>query len=177
MSQNNTSENSATNIRVIVIDDEQGILNAVKRLLMPEGYQIETFSNPFEALQRFTKTRFDIVISDYRMPKIDGIALLISFKEVRPEAMRIILSGNTDMEAVVDAINNAEIYRFIAKPWDDYEFRITIAKAVEFYRIKIENARLVAHVKKQHSILEELEAKTPGISVVQWANDGSIVLK
>ncbi len=169
--------------RIMLVDDEDGILRAIKRELAKEPYELETFTDAAQALDRFSMVEFDLVIADYRMPGMDGVTMLTEIKKIRPDTIRIVLSGTADLEVLVEAINKAEIYRFIGKPWVDYELKIIIAQALEFCRIQKENRRLTEQVrkqqdqlKKQQDILEKLESESPGISHVERADDGSIII-
>lgn len=176
MQQTVTHTDGNERCRIMLVDDEEGILRAIKRELAKEPYELETFTDAAQALERFRTAEFDLVIADYRMPGMDGVTMLTEIKKIRPDTMRIVLSGTADLEVLVDAINKAEIYRFIGKPWNDFEFKTIIRQALEFCRIQRENRRLTAQVKKQQDILEKLEAESPGISHVQWAEDGSIII-
>ncbi len=170
--------------RIMLVDDEENVLRALRRVLATEPWEIELFTEPEEALRRAATTPFDLVLSDYRMPRMDGIVFLGAFKELRPEAIRLILSGYADLEAVIDAINHAEIYRFISKPWQNYDLKAILAEALTHRDLLLENARLADRVRAQDAILnrqrvelERLEKEHPGITQVEWAVDGSIQLR
>ncbi|MEH6624922.1 MAG: response regulator [Motiliproteus sp.] len=169
--------------RVMVVDDEKGVLNALKRSMRSRGWILSTFSEPEEALNQAATQEFDLVISDYRMPTMDGVTFLKEMKAIQPDAFRIILSGQADMESVMLAINEAEIYRFITKPWNDDELAVTISTALEHRQILIDNRRLADLVRKQRaqinyqsSELERLETESPGITDIKWGEDGSIIM-
>lgn len=169
--------------RIMLVDDEVGILRALKRVLAGENYEVDVFSDQEQALARAKATKYDMIISDFRMPKMDGVALLSEFKKIQPDAVRIILSGYSDMDALIRAVNRAEIYRFISKPWHDFELKAVIKQALNHYRVEQENRRLAGIVRRQQArlnqqqeILKKLEAESPGISEVNWADDGSIII-
>jgi len=169
--------------RIMVVDDEEGIVNSLKRVLKPEGYEVVVFTEGGRAIEYARDEKVDLVISDYRMPKMDGVAFLTEFKQSQPDAMRLILSGYTDLDALMGAINQAEIYRFISKPWHDYDLKATISSALAHYEMLNENRRLADQIREQQSrleqqrvILEKLESESPGITHVQWQEDGSIIL-
>ena len=169
--------------KVILVDDEENVLKALKRTLATEAYDVETYSNGTDALDRAKNTVFDLVLSDYRMPVMDGVAFLTELKKLQPDSMRLILSGYSDLEALLAAINQAEIYRFISKPWQDYELKSIIGQALAHRTVLLENRRLADQVRaqqtqlaEQQKILEKLEAESPGITQVRWAEDGSIIL-
>ncbi len=101
------------------MDDEISILNTLKRLLRNEEYQLLTASSAEEGLELLDSEKVDIVISDMRMPNIDGAEFLEQVKSRHPDIGRMIMSGFADLESVVKAINKGDINQFISKPWDN----------------------------------------------------------
>ena len=126
---------------ILLVDDEQNVLNALQRELKGE-YGIEAFSNPADALRRCRETSFDLVIADYRMPDMNGVEFLKQFCKIQPDAARLILSGQADTDALVSAINETHIYRFISKPWDKLELIGTIFQTLAYRKVMLENHRL-----------------------------------
>lgn len=173
--------------RILAIDDEQNILNALKRVLancagMRESCQFESFTAPDLALVRARAVRFDLVISDYRMPLMDGLTFLRAFREVQPDAACIMLSGQADMEGLVGAINDVRIYRFIYKPWQEYELCSAVSSALAYQHLLAENQRLADEVRARDGVisrqqleLQRLEREHPGITQVNRAADGSVI--
>jgi response regulator RpfG family c-di-GMP phosphodiesterase len=130
-----------------------------------------------------TQQSFDLVITDYRMPGINGVDFLILFKRLQPDAVRIVLSGFADLEGVQQAINDAEVFRFINKPWSNLEILNVVQNGLTHRRILLENRALADQVRAQQKLLAEkdalikaLEKEEPGITKVNWAEDGSIIL-
>jgi two-component system probable response regulator PhcQ len=169
--------------RIIIVDDEVNIINALRRIFAQLPYEIVTFTTPTEALDYATRTKVDLVISDFRMPVMDGATLLKKIKDIQPDAMRLIISGYSDRDGLVSAINDAAIYRFINKPWDEYDLVTAVANALRQKDILTENKRLADQVRKQTSLLDQqrsalqrLEQDHPGITKVRWESDGSIIL-
>lgn len=176
--------------RLMLVDDEVNILSSLRRALnaMPEGtfdgpLVVETFQNPLDALARASEQAFDLVVSDYRMPELDGVTFLEQLRVLQPNIARLILSGYADLKALVAAINRAEIFRFIAKPWDDQDLALAIRQSLEHRALVIENARLADLVRVQQGTLSRnemalrrLEEQYPGITQVQRHADGSIDL-
>jgi DNA-binding NtrC family response regulator len=176
------NRDSAVN-RILLVDDEANVLKALRRVLAPERYEIELFEDPQAALIRAAVERFDLVLSDYRMPRMDGVEFLGAFKDVSPDTVRLILSGYADLDALMGAINHAEIYRFISKPWQDYDLKATLADALRHRDMLLENRRLADRVRAQEALLyrherelERLEREHPGITRVDLGRDGSILL-
>ncbi|MCG8369467.1 MAG: response regulator, partial [Proteobacteria bacterium] len=97
-------------VRIMIVDDEPNILSSLHRVLKRKGeWEIETYDDVQEALKRAQTMTFELVISDYRMPVMDGVEFLNEIRKYQPEAMRIILSGFTELQALLDAINEAEV--------------------------------------------------------------------
>lgn len=166
---------------ILVVDDEPNILKALTRLL--RSYRVVTAASAAEALLLAHRKAFDLVLTDYRMPLMDGIEFLIRFKEIQPDAARLVLSGYADLKGVQAAINKAEVFRFINKPWNEIELISAIESALEHRRILLENRALADEVRRQRELLAEkdamlraLEAEEPGITHVNWGTDGSIII-
>lgn len=177
--------------RILLVDDEKNILSALRRVLTSgirvddeiQEVTVELFDKPAEALKRAELTSFDLVISDYRMPEMTGVAFLRAFRRIQPDAARIILSGYADLAGLVSAINEAGIYRFISKPWNDYDLRLAISQTLSHKNLLMENQRLADIVRmqegrltKQDLALKRLEQENPGITKVNWGADGSVIL-
>lgn len=169
--------------KILLVDDEENVLRALKRALATEPYEIVTCRSGVEALALLENTEVDLVLSDYRMPEMDGVAFLTECRTHRPDMARLILSGYADLEALTGAINSAQIYRFINKPWQDYDLKAAIFNALAHRTVLLDNRRLADQVRRQESqlnrqrrLLEQLEAEAPGITKVRWAEDGSVIL-
>jgi len=103
--------------KILLVDDEQNVLNALQRELK-DLYEIKVFDNPVAALECCRKTQFDLVIADYKMPEMNGIEFLKQFGQIQPDASRVVLSGEADLDTLIRMINETHIYRFLAKPWE-----------------------------------------------------------
>jgi len=170
--------------RLMIVDDVENILNALKRSLKRDtDWEIETFSSGAEALLRAQEVDFDVFISDYRMPEMNGVEFLVQAKVLQPEGMRLIICGYSDLDSLLGGINEAEIYRFVSKPWQDYDLLSTIEQALQHRAAIVENKRLADQIRlqqikldEQSKILAELEAESPGLTQVNWTDDGAIIL-
>jgi len=169
--------------QILMVDDEENILRALRRSLAPEGYHIEDFTDPRAALARAEAAPFDLFLSDYRMPHMDGVTFLSRIKASHPDAARLIISGQADLEGLLAAINEAEIQRFISKPWENYDLRTTIRQALSHRATVLENRMLADQVRRQQTqlneqarMLDRLEKEFPGISSVRRTADGAVVL-
>ena len=171
--------------RILLVDDEINVLHALQRTLrrqaQGEHLGIDMFTNPFEALARCCECNFDLVISDYRMPQMSGIELLSALREVTPDTVRMILSASTEFDTVMSAINEAEVFRYLSKPWQDADLQDQVRLAL-IQRDKLVGEQHLANQRPPHVLTpQELEAKRleeeePGIMQVKWAPDGSIFL-
>ena len=142
--------------RILLVDDEINILSALKRSkpriefdeLEGERPEIETFISARQALARVKRAPVDLIISDFRMPEMSGIEFLSEAVQAQPDVARLVLSGNADLDNVVDAINKVQIFRFIAKPWHDFELKTAIVQALAARALVMENRRLADLVRK-----------------------------
>ncbi len=178
--------------RILLIDDESGVLNALLRLLrltpiVVRGVEwhprVDVFTSPVEALQSAAECAYDLVVSDFRMPEMDGVAVLRRMRDLQPDCARVILSGYTDLNGLIGAINEARIDRFIAKPWSDFEFISALTQVLEIRALRMENESLADQVRQDRGEispveleLKRLEQQEPGITQVQWGPDGSVVI-
>lgn len=144
--------------RILCVDDEPNILSALRRLLRGDGYQITVATGGEEALSIMAGQTFDLVISDMRMPGMDGAHFLERVKRAWPDTMRLLLTGYADISSTVDAINKGEIYRYISKPWEDNDLRLIIRHALERKALERETARLEQLTAQQNEELLDLNA-------------------
>lgn len=132
--------------RVLCVDDEPNILRALSWLLRRD-FQVVTSASAKEALGLLSQGDFDVVISDQRMPEMSGVEFLSQVKVMAPRAMRILLTGYSDMSAVLQSVNEAEVFRFVNKPWDVVELPQIISQAAEIARQQdgAPSPKIVAH--------------------------------
>jgi DNA-binding NtrC family response regulator len=161
---------------VLIVDDEVGPRNAIGRTLRREGYELYFASGGAEALEIIEQGNIDLVLTDNRMPGMTGLELVKKVREAHPEVVRIIITGYADLDTVREAINEAEVYRFLIKPWDDDDLRLTLRAAAERRRLERENRRLLATVRRHEEILAELEKQQPGITKVDRDETGAIII-
>ncbi len=141
-------------LQILCVDDEENVLKALRRLFMDEDYDIITASSGEDGLDELDKNPdIQVVISDYRMPGMNGVDFLKEVYGRRPETIRIVLSGYADTAAIVSAINEGQIYKFIPKPWNDDDLRVTIAKALELYFLQQENKSLTKELQDSNEEL------------------------
>lgn len=147
---------------VLCVDDEQNIINSIKRLVRKEKYRLLTAGNGKDGLDILAKNNVHVVISDQRMPEMNGTEFLKQVKERYPDILRIILTGYTEVDSITVAINEGSIYKFFLKPWNDHNLRLEIRQALEQYDLiqvnKLLHEKVVAKNNELKSINENLEA-------------------
>ncbi|QJB33865.1 response regulator [Chitinophaga oryzae] len=146
---------SAQHIHILYIDDEIHNLNAFKASFR-RLYNVFTATSAEEAVKLLGEHEFHIIISDQRMPKMTGIEFFESILEKYPEPIRMLLTGYADINAVVDAINKGQVYKYFSKPWNEEELKHNIEKAYEVYSLRKENKELTAKLLDVNEKLEFL---------------------
>ena len=141
---------------VLFVDDEGNILKAVQRLLRNEPWKVLTASRGSEALEILDQTPAQVVVSDQRMPEMSGVDLLQAIRERRPNVVRMMLTGYTEMNVAVEAINRGEIFRLITKPWNDEELKATLRQAFDHFDLKEEIKRLNQVTREQNLKLQDM---------------------
>jgi two-component system NtrC family sensor kinase len=142
---------------ILCIDDEPNVLRSLTRLFLDDRYEILTASSAADGLSILDRAGpVPVVISDYRMPGMNGVEFLSEVRKRWPETVRIVLSGYADTAAVVSAINEGQIYRFIAKPWNDDELRAAVASSLERYDLGRQNVELSAELRRKNAELMAL---------------------
>ena len=143
-------------IRVLFVDDEGNILRSIKRLFMEESYEVLTTNSGEKALELLKDGQdIGLIVSDQRMPGMLGVDLLKQASEISPDTLRIILTGYTDINAAIDAINKGGAYQYITKPWKDDDLIQIVRDAVYRYSLIRENKRLTEIVKRQNEELKQ----------------------
>lgn len=118
------------NPSILIVDDEPLIRQALLRALSGEGYELLQAPGGLEALEILQTREVDLILSDLVMPGMDGLELLRHARQVRPDALRIVLTGHADLDMAVRAINDGAVYRFLLKPWDSFDLRVMIKLAL-----------------------------------------------
>ena len=143
---------------VLLVDDEPAILASLRRLLRGEPYAIRLASSGEEGLSVLQQEPVHLVVSDHRMPGMDGAAFLGRVRETSPDTVRILLTGYADLQSAMAAINEAGVYRFLTKPWNGEELKRVVREGLERYALVQENRRLLALTQEQNAKLAELNA-------------------
>lgn len=141
--------------KIVFVDDETEVLMALKRIFRRD-YEITTFDDPSAAIEFLSKNKVHLVISDMKMPHISGAKVLAAAKELQPKSKRILLSGYSDMQSTIEAINQGGIHAYITKPWDNTQIKELVADAVNSVILEVKNERLTIQLHKKNKELEEL---------------------
>jgi response regulator RpfG family c-di-GMP phosphodiesterase len=142
-------------INVLYIDDEPHNLTAFKAAFRRD-YNIYLAESAEEGRQVLDKHKIHVILSDQRMPNVTGIEFFQSIVNIHPEPIRILITGYTDVNAVIDAINLGQVYKYLTKPWNENDIRIFIDKAFEVFRLRSENAELTSKLLDANKKLEFL---------------------
>jgi DNA-binding NtrC family response regulator len=165
-----------THHAILLVDDEPHVLKSFQRALRKEPYTLMTAEGGEEGLKLLEAREVSLVISDYNMPRMNGLEFLKEVKALYPHILAIMLTGQAEIEIAVQAINEAGVYKFIQKPWDDTDLKITILRALESLDLVSERDRLLQKVKSRDAILKELEKKHPGITKVDRDDEGYLLI-
>ena len=142
--------------RLLFVDDEPGVLAALRRVFRLQDYELHTAGSAPEALAVLATQPFHLVMTDFRMPGMDGAALLRQVRKLHPQALRLMLTAHGETEAVMGAIHEGAVYRFTLKPWNDDELRLTVALALERYELEQRNRALETENRERGQDLELL---------------------
>ncbi len=156
-----------TSRTIFVVDDEPKVTRAVQRDLRNiPNLSVEAFTDPGTALLSIQNhpTPVAAAIVDEQMPGTTGLELLREMKVAFPNVVRILFTGCADMELVIRAINEGEVYKFLQKPWAEYELHCVVLSAIQHHDLLEENERLLKQVKEQKLTLNALEREHPGIT-------------
>lgn len=145
--------------KILLVDDEVPNLRLLRRVLNEEHDTFEAQSGT-EALALLQQHRMSLIITDQRMPGMTGVQLLEQSLPITPNAIKILLTGYTDVQALIDAINAGHVYKYIPKPWDAEELKLTVRRALEAFDLKEHNDQLVKDLQVAIGQLEELSVGT-----------------
>ena len=143
---------------ILCVDDEPNILSALRRLFRTRGYKVLTAESGAAGLELLRSEAVDLVISDMRMPGMDGAQFLEQVRSTWPDTVRLLLTGYADVAAIIEAINKGEIYRYVTKPWDDNDIVLVVRHALERRSLEIEKERLEVLTRSQNDELKALNA-------------------
>lgn len=151
---------------VMVVDDEPEIVESLRRTLRNEPYTVLGTTSPFEAFEAVEAGGVDVLVADIDMPELNGLELVAKVRAVRPEVVRILLTGDASLDSALEAINRGEVYRYLTKPWRARELRDTVREALG----RLDELRRAAAADRatraREAMLSALEWEHPGIRTV-----------
>jgi DNA-binding NtrC family response regulator len=162
--------------KLLLVDDEPNLTSALVRSLDRSQFEIFTADSAQQGLMILAGNEIDVVVSDERMPGMTGSQFLSEVRKKWPNTIRMILSGQADLEAAVRAINEGEVYRFLLKPCHPKELQLTILQGLQHKKLITQSRKLLQEHMKAQNLLEELEKANPGITKVNMDEDGAIIM-
>ncbi len=148
------------NPTVLIVDDEDMVITSIKAFLQLEtDYTVHGFTDPEEAVRHLQDGPADVIVSDYLMPRMNGIQLLARAKELQPEASRVLLTGHADKQSAIYAINNVGLFQYLEKPWDNAQLLLVIQAAMERARLLRDLREKVAELDSAHGSLKDVQRR------------------
>lgn len=169
--------------RILCVDDEANILSSLRRLFRQNGFSISIAPSGAEGLKFLETETFDLVISDMRMPEMDGARFLEQVFLRYPETVRILLTGYADISSTIEAVNKGQIYRYVSKPWNDMDLLHTVRQALDLKALQREKLRLEALTARQNnelkalnlSLEEKVQVRTQELALANEKLKGSFI--
>lgn len=152
-------------IRILFVDDEERILRSLA-LQFRREYEVLTESDPRRALERLKSENVQIIVSDQRMPQMSGAELLAQAREIAPDTLRILLTGYSDLDAAVEALNSGGIFRYLTKPWDQQEMAFTLRQAAQIAARQLQAPKVSAAIPQAALNVLLLDEDAPTLAVV-----------
>ena len=162
--------------KLLLVDDEPNLTSALVRSLDRSQFEIFTADSAQKGLMILAGNDIDVVVSDERMPGMTGSQFLTEVRKKWPQTIRMILSGQADLEAAVRAINEGEVYRFLLKPCHPKELQLTILQGLQHKKLVAQSRKLLQEHMKTMNLLEALEKDNPGITKIELDEDGAIMM-
>jgi DNA-binding NtrC family response regulator len=152
--------NNNSNAIIALVDDNEMVITSVTACLESEtDYTVRSFKDPEEATRFLTESPVDVVVSNYLMPRMDGIQLLARVKQAQPEASRVLLTGCADHQCAIKAINEVGLFQYLEKPWDNAQLLLVIRAGVERARLLRELREKISALDSAHSTLKESQRR------------------
>jgi response regulator RpfG family c-di-GMP phosphodiesterase len=155
---NDLSPSANQPANLLFVDDEPNVLKSLKRLFRSGDYNVQLAENGADGLEILKQHPIDLIISDMRMPQMDGAEFLTRAAERWPDTVRILLTGYADIESTIAAVNKGKIYSYFSKPWEDNELKMLVNNALEQKRLRDERQQLFEIINRQNRQLKELNA-------------------
>jgi two-component system probable response regulator PhcQ len=160
---------------ILVVDDEELFIENIKSIFSGESYIIITASSGKQGLEILKKQSVNMVISEYKIPLMNGLEFLEKVRIIYPDILTVMVTDQADINLAIKAVNEAGVYKFLLKPWDDIDFKNTIKRTLESLQVIKERDELIRKVKTHEATLKDLEKRYPGITKVEKDEDGYIL--
>ncbi|MGN6103966.1 MAG: response regulator [Kofleriaceae bacterium] len=161
---------------IVCVDDDETMLATVARCLRREPFEVRSTLSASEALGWIASNEVAVLVSDYEMPEMTGAQLAGHARRVRPETVRILLTGQRSLETAIDGINQGEIFRFLNKPFDNEQLRAVVGAGVARHRELVAMSGDRQRRERREALRRALEAEHPGISLVERAPGGAYLV-
>jgi DNA-binding NtrC family response regulator len=161
---------------ILVVDDEEDILELMTSALMNKDHTILTAKSGEEALEKLKAHEVNLVISDQQMSSMDGLSLLKKIKLEYPDIITIMLTGYAKVDTAMDAINEAGVYKFFAKPCSMKNLQAAVSRALELKHLIVDRDILFEKIKGKEAVYKECERRHPGITHVKRDSEGYVLL-
>lgn len=148
---------------VLMVDDEPLILSSMRRLFRNERFELLTANSGQEALEIVAARPVQVVVTDNIMPNMTGVELIKRIRDIAPNTIRMIISGQSQLDSVLEAVNEGEAFRFILKPWNDIDLKATINIALAHYQLRESHDRLIEELRRKGEILDRIAEQYPDI--------------
>ncbi len=149
-----------TQAAVMVVDDEEMVVTSIRAYLQLEtDYRIDGFTDPEQAVKHLETHPVDVVVTDILMPKLNGVQLLARARQLQPEAARILLTGHADKQNAIQAINEAGVYQYLEKPWENAQLLLAINSAIERTQLFRQLRDKIAQLDAAHGNLKDIQAR------------------
>jgi DNA-binding NtrC family response regulator len=144
----------------MIVDDEEMVITSIKAFLQLEtDFDVRGFTDPEEAARFAGQNSIDVAVSDYLMPRMNGIQLLGRVKELQPEASRVLLTGHADKQSAIQAINQVSLFQYLEKPWDNSQLLLVIRSGAERARLFRDLREKVDELDSAHSSLKDVQRR------------------
>ncbi len=145
---------------VAIVDDEEMVITSIRAFLTLETeYDIHGFTDPEQAASFLETHPVDVVVSDYLMPKMNGIQLLGRAKQLQPEAARVLLTGHADKQSAIQAINDIGLFQYLEKPWDNAQLLLVIQSAIERTNLFRSLREKISELDSAHTSLKDVQSR------------------
>jgi DNA-binding NtrC family response regulator len=144
----------------MIVDDEDMVITSLRAYLRLEtDYNVEGFTDPEDAVKCLEANEVDVVVTDYLMPKMNGIQLLAQAKQLQPEATRILLTGHADKQSAIQAINDVGLYQYLEKPWENAQLLLVIQNGIERTQLLRSLESKISELDMAHSNLKDVQSR------------------